>query len=142
MKRPPKLTANDLWKLLGEYAFDVGECEGVLFTDNPHILEAEKQFREETDARKVVEAAKLFKHPGRYPTHDGDKGQVFGGTCNITACNCDNAVYFNPGTYGYYCPRDAHAINYKQPLCVIVDHQLTLEEMTELHIAYMLLDMR
>ena len=84
----------------------------------------------------------VIKHPSRYPTHEGDKGQVFSGICNRTACNCKNAVFFNPGTYGYYCVRDARNINYRHKLCVLVDHQLTIEEMNVLHEAYMKVGVR
>jgi hypothetical protein len=72
-----------------------------------------------------------MKHPERYPKHDGDKGTVFGGVCNRTACSCGNAVWYNRMTYGYYCTSDARAINFREILCVLVDHELTMEEMNE-----------
>jgi hypothetical protein len=78
----------------------------------------------------------MEKHPARYPRHEGDKGQVFGGVCNRTACDNVGAVYFNVMTYGFYCPSCAEGINYdkKQPrLCVRVDHQVGLLEMVELN---------
>jgi len=35
--RPDQLTADDLWDILGEYAYEVGEANGVLFSDNEWV---------------------------------------------------------------------------------------------------------
>lgn len=78
-----------------------------------------------------------MKHPNRYPIHDGDKGTVFGGTCNRTACNCGNAVFYNIMTRGYYCVVDARHINWKDTICIKVDHDLTIDEMDEYYDAAM-----
>ncbi len=75
-----------------------------------------------------------MKHPSRYPNHDGDKGTVYGGVCNRTACDHPRAEWFNRCTYGYYCGTDAHAINFERhkfPVCIPVDHDLSMEEMEE-----------
>ncbi|WP_156883405.1 hypothetical protein [Salipiger mucosus] len=71
-----------------------------------------------------------MKHPNRYPKHSGDKGTVFGGICNTTRCNQNDAQFFNVGTHGYYCVGCARGINRFTPgLCARVDHDLDLEEM-------------
>ena len=44
MKRPEHLSADDLWELLGEYANDVGQAEGVLFTNNEYVRLAADQY--------------------------------------------------------------------------------------------------
>lgn len=74
-------------------------------------------------------------HPQRYPKHDDpNKGQVYGGECNITRCDRRGAVYWNMGTYGLYCPQCASGINWqpdKSPLCVLVDAKPELAEMEQ-----------
>lgn len=74
-------------------------------------------------------------HPGRYPTHhDPEKGQVYGGECNVTRCDNRNAVYWNMGTYGLYCPTCARGINWqpqKSPLCVMVEAKPALADMEQ-----------
>lgn len=74
-------------------------------------------------------------HPGRYPTHhDPEKGQVYGGECNVTRCDSRGAVYWNMGTYGLYCPTCARGINWqphKSPLCVLVEAKPALEDMEQ-----------
>lgn len=73
-------------------------------------------------------------HPSRYPRHRGDKGQRWGGECNITACSRQDAVMYNVATYGYYCRECAAAINYNPrvaPLCIEVEGQLTGAQMDE-----------
>ncbi len=79
----------------------------------------------------------IDKHPMRYPKHEGDKGQVFGGECNRTACSNLGADYYNKGTYGYYCRPCGWAINGRDrnPLCVEVDRQLTRAEQDDLYSA-------
>lgn len=76
-------------------------------------------------------------HPQRYPKHhDPEKGQVHGGECNVTRCTNRRAVYWNRGTFGLYCPRCAHGINFdstRPPLCILVDEKPALEEMEDLH---------
>jgi len=44
MRCPEHLTKDELWRILGEYASDVGDAEGVLFTDNPYVKEACDQY--------------------------------------------------------------------------------------------------
>ena len=51
MKCPDNLTREDVWRILGEYANDVGFAEGVLFSDNPYVVEACDQFYEEDKLR-------------------------------------------------------------------------------------------
>lgn len=74
-------------------------------------------------------------HPSKYPKHEGAKGSVFDGYCNVTACGNAAAVMFNIYTRGYYCRSCAAGINW-QPgkiLCVPVDHDLTHDEMNNLY---------
>lgn len=83
-------------------------------------------------------------HPDKYPKHPGHKGSVFGGICNRTACSRSHATFYNRGTYGYYCAEDAIGINRysgKTPLCIVVDHDLTYEEMNA-HSEQMMKEMR
>ena len=37
MKCPDELTREALWALLGEYASDVGDANGILFSENPYV---------------------------------------------------------------------------------------------------------
>ena len=78
-----------------------------------------------------------FLHPARYPVHPGDKGQVHGGTCNVTACNRTRAVFWNRGTFGFYCPCCAQGINSgpggRPPLCVLVEAKPDLAEMDRMN---------
>lgn len=77
-------------------------------------------------------------HPSRYPIHaDPEKGQVYGGECNRTACEAHGATWFNIETRALYCKRDAMGINEAPlpgfgPLCVPVDRKPTLEEMDQM----------
>lgn len=78
-------------------------------------------------------------HPHRYPQHDSDKGAVFGGICNRTACDRRGATYFNAGTFGYYCADCANGVNFnprRPPLCVQVTAPLTHAEMDARYRAY------
>ena len=75
-------------------------------------------------------------HPGRYPKHpDPAKGQVYGGACNRTACDCRGARWWNMGTYGLYRERDAYEINKanrgKPGLCVYVERKPLLADMEQ-----------
>ncbi|MEQ1950950.1 hypothetical protein [Mesorhizobium sp. CN2-181] len=74
----------------------------------------------------------MAKHPARYPKHDGDKGQIFGGECNTTACADLDAVWFNNQTYGFYCRMCAYGINRfsgPAPICDLVEGPLTIDQM-------------
>ena len=42
--RPKELDADTLWTLLAWYANRVGYCEGILFTDNKHVVLAADQW--------------------------------------------------------------------------------------------------
>jgi len=79
-------------------------------------------------------------HPDRYPRHhDPEKGQVYGGECNVTACNRRGAVYWNIGTQGLYCPECARKINYddrKRQICIGVDEKPDFEERERLKKEY------
>lgn len=78
----------------------------------------------------------VIKHPQRYPVHDGDKGQAWGGECNTTACSRGRATYFNNQTYGYYCRICADGINVFSsgiPVCEKTDAPLTIEQMDAIH---------
>ena len=85
----------------------------------------------------------IMYHPNRYPKHDesgnGDKGQRWRGECNRTACKNTGSVHFHVNTYGYYCPvcaelfRRDSIVMLQLPVVRQVDHQLTREEMDELH---------
>lgn len=80
-------------------------------------------------------------HPQRYPKHDGDKGQVYGGECNRTACTNRRAVFWNLGTYGLYCKECADAIDYKRlrggpRLCIFVNAKPKLGDMEYLRASY------
>lgn len=80
----------------------------------------------------------MTSHPARYPVHDDpEKGQVYGGVCNITRCNNGDATMWNTGTYGFYCDfcaRDINKWSHGEPLCVEVDgRKPTIEEMEALH---------
>ncbi len=77
---------------------------------------------------------KVPPHPQKYPKHDNpEKGSVFGGICNRTACGEFPALFYNKGTFGYYCVPCGRAINGRdpKPLCERVDHDLSYEEMDE-----------
>lgn len=77
---------------------------------------------------------KVPPHPQKYPTHDNpEKGSVFGGICNRTACNDFPALFYNKRTFGYYCVPCGRAINGRdpKPLCERVDHDLSHDEMNE-----------
>lgn len=76
----------------------------------------------------------VFQHPQKYPKHEGTKGSVWGGECNVTRCDNHGAVFYNIGTRGYYCRTCADGINWQKdrsPLCIRVDHTLNMEEMDE-----------
>lgn len=79
---------------------------------------------------------KQLNHPQRYPVHEGEKGQVHGGECNVTRCTNQDAVFWNMGTYGFYCPSCADGINWQRhrsPLCVSVDEKpISFEAMEQL----------
>lgn len=71
-------------------------------------------------------------HPSKYPKHEGSKGSVLGGICNITRCDRHHAEWFNTSTRGYYCTPCAVEINRWSttgPICHVVDHDLTHAEM-------------
>ncbi|TDW20466.1 hypothetical protein EV128_12596 [Rhizobium azibense] len=79
-------------------------------------------------------------HPGRYESHGHEyKGRVFNGECNRGACNSRRAIYYNRGTYSYYCVPCGRSINqagsrdFKVPLCLEVTENLTHERMNELY---------
>ena len=84
----------------------------------------------------------MIMHPERYPVHgkergtDPEKGQVYGGLCNTTRCENDEAVYWNCCTRGLYCRTCARGINWKPnrpPLCVDLGQKpASIEEMNEL----------
>lgn len=84
--------------------------------------------------------ALLTSHSGRYPKHGVDnklslaKGQVFGGECNRTACDSRGATWWNRGTFGFYCKRDAMAINegHAEPLCIPLKEKPDFETMEAL----------
>lgn len=75
-------------------------------------------------------------HPGRYPKHpDPNKGQVHGGLCNITACDREDAVWWNSQTHGFYCTSCARGVNFQQHdpnVCTLVEQKPTLTEMDAL----------
>jgi hypothetical protein len=48
---PTELTKEDLWHLLGWYAAQVGDAEGILFTSNKFVLEAVDEFDSLEDKR-------------------------------------------------------------------------------------------
>ncbi|RWD43904.1 hypothetical protein [Mesorhizobium sp.] len=82
----------------------------------------------------------VVKHPQRYPKHEGDKGQLFGGECNTTRCHDLGARYFNNQTYGFYCQGCARGINRFGPHHPIFNEAagpLTVDEMTKIHRDYM-----
>lgn len=69
-------------------------------------------------------------HPRRYPTHEGEKGQVFGGECNRTACRHKRSVFWNIATFGFYCPGCAKSINTPDSeVCFLVTEKPSLETM-------------
>lgn len=78
-------------------------------------------------------------HPGRYPCHhDPDKGQVYDGECNTTACDRRGAVHWNMGTYALYCNECARGQNFQRdrpPLTIhVLDRPHSIEEMAQLRI--------
>lgn len=92
------------------------------------------------DFRDLMGATKKVPpHPQKYPQHaDPEKGSVYGGECNRTACREVPAMVYNRATFGYYCVPCARAINgraIQNPLCVEVDNDLTHEEMNERYLA-------
>ena len=44
VKCPEKLTAQQVWEILAEYADDVGRAEGILFSDNEYVILAADQY--------------------------------------------------------------------------------------------------
>lgn len=88
----------------------------------------------------IQKAGEIPPHPRKYPKHVGWKGAVYNGECNRTACTNNEAITFNLHTYGYYCVTCASYINESHPanspLCVMVDHNLTHEEMNNLSQEY------
>lgn len=77
---------------------------------------------------------KVPPHPQKYPKHaNPEKGSVYGGVCNRTACGDVPALFYNKGTFGYYCVPCGRAINGRdpKPLCERVEGDLTHEEMNE-----------
>lgn len=83
-----------------------------------------------------VTTEKVLPHARKYPQHaDTEKGSVYAGVCNRTACNEVPAVFYNKGTFGYYCVPCGRAINGRdpKPLCVRVDHDLSYEEMNDFY---------
>jgi len=99
-----------------------------------------KSFRDERIARRDAELNKgkhtpetIGAHPSRYPKHDCcEKGQVLGGTCNITRCDNGGAVWWNKATMGLYCTPCARQINWhpdEEDLCFVVDEKPAVEEM-------------
>lgn len=53
-----------------------------------------------------------MNHPNRYPIHDNpNKGQVFDGICNVTACDRPHARFWNVITHAFYCKTCADGIN-------------------------------
>jgi rubrerythrin len=44
-----------VWRLLGEYASDVGDAEGILFSDDPYVNEACDQYCESKRDAKLAE---------------------------------------------------------------------------------------
>lgn len=71
----------------------------------------------------------------RYPVHDDPrKGQVFEGECNVTACDSTHAYFWNIWTHGFYCPRCAKGINWREMICVPVSRKPTIEEQIQLQI--------
>lgn len=75
-------------------------------------------------------------HPMRYPKHDDpEKGQVLGGVCNTTACDNENAVYYNQATRGLYCPfcgRHHNWQHHKPDLSIQVTVKPTIQEMDQM----------
>ena len=69
-------------------------------------------------------------HPRRYPKHQGNKGQVLGGECNVTRCHRIGARYWNQYTYGLYCASCAKDINWQGIICYPVEQKPeTIEDM-------------
>lgn len=81
------------------------------------------------------DSAVLELNPNRYPKHDNpEKGQVYDGICNVTRCDNDGAIWWNMGTYGLYCSRCAHGINWRRDvpnLCVMVESKPLLADMEQ-----------
>jgi hypothetical protein len=75
----------------------------------------------------------LVLHPHRYPEHDpAEKGQVFKGECNRTACGRKNAVWWNIMTHGLYCPECGPRLNFSDAaICAPVREKPTLEQMDD-----------
>jgi hypothetical protein len=77
-------------------------------------------------------------HGNRYESHGLKfKGRVFNGECNRAACDGRRAVFYNKGTYSYYCAPCAREINgawrgADSRLCIQVTENLTHERMNEL----------
>lgn len=100
-----------------------------------------KSFRDERlrrrDAASPTKATTALEgsHPRRYPKHEcPEKGQVYGGICNVTRCNHSQAVWWNKGTFGLYCGFHARGIDEwsDNPICSLVDKKPSIEEMEAL----------
>lgn len=76
-------------------------------------------------------------HPNRYPVHeDAEKGQTYGGVCNITRCENADAVMWNAITYGLYCDSCAEDINRYAPsgeICFPVTQYPSAEAMDKMY---------
>lgn len=79
-----------------------------------------------------------MNHPNRYPIHtDNNKGQTYGGSCNITACDNTDAVWWNAITHGLYCEQCAIQVNRwthnNKHICFKVSIKPTVEQMAVMY---------
>jgi len=73
-------------------------------------------------------------HPSRYPGHEmkPNKGQVYGGECNRTACERTGATWWNIYTYGLYCRDCGPQMNFSDSaICAPVSEKPTLALMND-----------
>lgn len=78
----------------------------------------------------------MESHPQRYPTHKNqEKGQVFGGECNIPLCSNGSASWWNLRTYAFFCDSCADRVNYPKTeprICIKVKEKPEVRDMEKL----------
>jgi hypothetical protein len=112
-----------------------GFYAGMTPEQQEHFVEVPMEMsRRELEELTTVGAIQP-SHPSRYQSHGIEfKGSVYNGECNRAACSRRGAIFYNCGTYSYYCPSCAHAINGcsgNKPLCVRVARNLLRDEMDQ-----------
>lgn len=82
------------------------------------------------DATHATDADFLL-HENRFPLHNmPDKGQILGGSCNTTGCECTGSTHWHALHFAFYCNDCAEQINAgPAPACEIVEVKPDLDDM-------------